>query len=69
MIACSLLAALAFAGEITGCHFNPCVTISTLFCKKIENVSIYFLSQITGGVIGALLFYGMKGNSVKILTH
>ena len=59
----SLLASVVIWGDITGGHFNPAVTIGvfTTLEKRSENIVFMFMiiiSQIAGGMFGALMSYG-----------
>ena len=44
-------------GNVSGCHFNPIITLSYLINKKIKVADFfgYLLGQICGGLLGALL--------------
>jgi aquaporin Z len=63
-------AAIAFShlGKISGAHINPVVSLAFFLSKKIslKTTFIYFFSQLSGGVIGALplLFWGKTGRSI-----
>jgi glycerol uptake facilitator-like aquaporin len=53
------LAVLAFlAGSVSGGHFNPAVTIMTLYNRGMaaDNATAYIVAQIAGG-IGAVTVY------------
>jgi aquaporin Z len=44
-------------GNISGCHINPAVTLAVLINKGIgaKDALFYMLSQVLGGIFGALL--------------
>src|SRR6266508_4714518 len=44
-------------GHISGAHLNPAVTVCALVAYKISPVdaAVYWISQLAGGVSGALL--------------
>jgi aquaporin Z len=46
-------------GPISGCHINPAVTISFVTAGRMEvgEAIAYIISQVIGGIIGALLLY------------
>jgi aquaporin Z len=57
-----VLLALAYAlGPISGCNVNPAVTIGFLFSgrMKLQTAIGYWIAQFVGGILGALLLYGM----------
>jgi len=61
-----VLAALAYAlGPVTGCHVNPAVTLGVLLAgrMKLEEAVGYWVSQFAGGIIGALVLWGVFGTS------
>ena len=53
----SLLCMVYAIGPISGCHINPAVTLGMAVAKKIKTsmVPYYWVAQLTGGVIGALV--------------
>ena len=59
--------AMAFAiGPVSGCHLNPSVTAAVWAAgrMKTEDAIGYIISQLVGGVIGALILYLiMKGKN------
>lgn len=59
----SILLILAF-GKISGAHFNPAVTLTFIFSKRMPVTELfpYLVSQIAGAISGALLarFYFPK---------
>jgi aquaporin Z len=63
---------MAYAiGPISGCHINPAITLAMVIAKKTKAsmIPIYWIAQITGGVIGALIIKivasGVKGWNIK----
>ena len=53
------LAFLIYLGlDISGGHFNPAVTLMTLFNNgiKIDDASGYIIAQITGGILAISLY-------------
>ncbi|XP_016098460.1 aquaporin-8-like [Sinocyclocheilus grahami] len=48
----------------SGSHFNPAFTIAVLLCGGIElkMVALYLISQLTGGLLGAVMANGMTSN-------
>jgi aquaporin Z len=61
-----ILMALAYVlGPVSGCHVNPAVTMGALLAGRIgigEAVG-YWVSQFVGGILGALLLWGMFSSS------
>lgn len=57
-----VLLVLVYAiGAISGCHINPAVTMGFLVSGRIPVVEAvgYWIAQIVGGVLGALVLWGM----------
>ncbi|HKF33796.1 MAG TPA: aquaporin, partial [Jatrophihabitantaceae bacterium] len=57
-----VLLALAYAlGSISGCHVNPAVTLGFLVARRIPLIEAvgFWVAQIVGGIIGALILWGM----------
>ena len=57
-----VIVAMAYSfGRISGCHINPAVSIAFLVEKKIsvKEFFAYIISQILGGIIGALVLFGI----------
>lgn len=53
---------MAYAiGHISGCHINPAVTVGLWLTGKCESrlVPVYFISQFLGGLLGALVIFGI----------
>ena len=67
-----VIVAMAYSiGRISGCHINPAVSLAMLIAKKItfKEFLVYFCAQIVGGLLGALLLFGifkMGGMDVAI---
>lgn len=65
----SVLMIMVYAGgHISGAHYNPAVTLAVLIRKRIKiNEAIpYWVSQVAGAVVSALLCYfifGQKGSN------
>ncbi|WP_120004160.1 aquaporin Z [Nesterenkonia muleiensis] len=57
----SVLVAAYAVGHISGGHFNPAVTLGALLAGRIDAKSVlpYWLAQIIGGSLAALLIYVM----------
>lgn len=55
----AVLAGAYISGPLSGAHLNPAVTIGIAIKGGIEwgDVPIYFLGQITGAIIGAVLMW------------
>jgi|SRR5215472_13691644 len=61
-----VLLALALAiGPLTGCHVNPAVTMGALLAGRIpvRDAIGYWAAQFVGGILGALLLWGMFNTS------
>jgi aquaporin Z len=61
-----VLVALANAiGPLTGCHVNPAVTLGMLLAGRIpvRDAVVAWAAQFTGGILGALLLWGMFSTS------
>ena len=61
-----ILMALAYVlGPVSGCHVNPAVTLGALLAGRIDigEAVGYWVSQFVGGVLGALLLWGMFSSS------
>jgi aquaporin Z len=57
-----VLLALAYAiGPLTGCHINPAVTMGALLAGRlpVKDAVGYWVAQFAGGILGALLLWGM----------
>jgi aquaporin Z len=58
--------ALCYAiGPLTGCHVNPAVTLGALLAGRIpvRDAVGYWVAQFVGGILGALLLWGMFNTS------
>lgn len=61
------LAVLVFlAGSVSGGHFNPAVTIMTLFNRGIatDNAIAYIAVQIAGGLAAVTVFNRLKKSGI-----
>jgi aquaporin Z len=61
-----VLLALAYAiGPLTGCHVNPAVTMGALLAGRlpVRDAAGYWAAQFAGGILGALLLWGMFSTS------
>jgi aquaporin Z len=61
-----VLLALCYAiGPLTGCHVNPAVTLGMLLAGRIpvRDAVGYWVAQFVGGILGALLLWGMFNTS------
>jgi aquaporin Z len=64
------LAVLVYAtGPISGGHLNPAVTLSLLVNKKIKMPEAinYWVAQIIGAILGALIYWVIKGTTMSLL--
>jgi aquaporin Z len=61
----TLLVLVYVLGPISGCHVNPAVTIGALLARRISWVEAvgYWVAQFIGGILGALLLWGMLDTS------
>ncbi|XP_016394669.1 aquaporin-8b [Sinocyclocheilus rhinocerous] len=55
---------IACMAEISGSHFNPSFTIAVYLCggMELKMVAPYLISQLTGGLLGAVMANGMTSN-------
>ena len=61
-----VLLALAYVlGPISGCHVNPAVTLGAWLARRISlaEAGVYWIAQFAGGILGALLLWGMFSTS------
>lgn len=60
-----LLGLVYVLGPISGCHVNPAVTVGALVARRIEVMEGigYIVAQVVGGILGALLLWGVFANS------
>ena len=66
-----VIVAMAYSiGRISGCHINPAVTLGAFLAKRIslKEMLVYFLCQIIGGFLGALLLFGVAKMSGYVLA-
>ena len=62
----SLLCAAYAIGSISGCHINPAVTVGLWAMGKTKGKDVpwYLVGQIVGGLLGALVIFGIA-NSIN----
>jgi aquaporin Z len=62
-------AAYAF-GEVSGGHFNPAVTISMAFSRRMpmKDVIPYLVAQIVGGIVGIAVVFGIAHGSSTMFS-
>jgi aquaporin Z len=60
-----LLALVYSLGPISGCHVNPAVTLGFVVSRRmgIGEALQYWLAQFVGGVVGALVLWGVVSGS------
>jgi glycerol uptake facilitator-like aquaporin len=61
------LAVLAFlGGSISGGHFNPAVTLMTLYNRGIatDSAVIYIVAQVAAGILAVTVFNRLKKSGV-----
>ena len=60
-----LVGLVAVIGPISSCHVNPAVTLGAFLTKRIRLVDLigYWLAQLAGGLLGALLLLGVMHSS------
>ncbi|WP_300608786.1 aquaporin [Trebonia sp.] len=60
-----LLALCYSIGPLTGCHVNPAVTMGALLAGRlpVRDAIGYWAAQFVGGILGALLLWGMFNTS------
>jgi aquaporin Z len=60
-----LLSLVYVLGPISGCHVNPAVTMGAVLARRIAPVEAvgYWVAQFVGGILGALLLWGMLSAS------
>jgi aquaporin Z len=63
-------AAYAF-GEISGGHFNPAVTLSMAFSRRMpmKDIVPYLLAQIFGGIVGIAVVFGIAHGSTAMFAQ
>lgn len=59
---------IAAMGHISGAHFNPAVTVAFAVTRHFawRDVPIYVISQLFGGVLGALTLWLLFGNVAQL---
>ena len=52
-------------GPVSGCHVNPAVTLGMLLARRVSAAEAagYWVAQFAGGILGALLLWGMFSTS------
>jgi aquaporin Z len=60
-----LLGLFAVIGPISGCHVNPAVSLGACLARRISVVNMvgYWIAQLVGGLLGALLLWGVLNSS------
>jgi len=60
-----LTGAFAVIGPISGCHINPAVSFGAWLARRMTLVEMvgYWIAQMIGGLLGALLLWGVLVNS------
>lgn len=58
---------LMFFGEISGGHFNPCITLACIFIDEFDNVFVkgYLISELIGAFVGVLLYNILHFRDIK----
>ena len=57
-----VIVAMAYSvGRISGCHINPAVSLGCLLTKRmtLKDFCAYVCAQIVGGLLGAILLFGI----------
>ena len=57
--ALAIMVMVIVVGAVSGAHFNPAVTVALALFRRFpwREVPVYVVSQISGGVVGALVLY------------
>jgi aquaporin Z len=60
-----LLALVYVIGPVSGCHVNPAVTLGALLARRLPLAEAvgYWVAQFVGGILGALVLWGMFNTS------
>ena len=58
-------------GHISGAHYNPAVSLAVFIRRKISGGEMiqYWIVQLIGGFLGAVMSYVITGNNVAAITH
>jgi aquaporin Z len=61
----ALVALVQSIGPVSGCHVNPAVTLGALLSGRMSPMEavVYWISQFVGGILGALLLWGIFNTS------
>jgi aquaporin Z len=61
----TLLGLAYVLGPVSGCHVNPAVTMGALLARRLSPAEAagYWVAQFAGGILGALLLWGMFNTS------
>ncbi|CAD6966891.1 unnamed protein product [Tilletia controversa] len=61
--------AIFVGGGVSGAHLNPAVTLSLAIFRGFpwKKVPQYVIAQIAGGMVGALLIYGLYVNPIRVV--
>ncbi|HEY9508113.1 MAG TPA: aquaporin [Gemmatimonadales bacterium] len=65
-IGCSLMVMVYMGGHVSGAHYNPAVSLAVLLRGKMSSIGEwvgYVASQVAGGLVAALVVYGVLGKS------
>lgn len=65
-IGATLAVLVLLAGSVSGGHFNPAVTVMTLYNRGIaaDNAAAYILAQIAAGLLAVTVYNQMKKRGV-----
>lgn len=66
----SIVAMAYTVGKVSGCHVNPAVSLGCLIAGRMtaKEFAIYVLSQLVGGLLGAVALFGIaKMGGVELL--
>jgi glycerol uptake facilitator-like aquaporin len=66
MIGLTLAILAYFAGSISGGHFNPAVTLMTLYNRGIasDNAAAYIVAQVAAGILAVSVYNQLKKRGV-----
>ncbi|MFQ5947745.1 MAG: MIP/aquaporin family protein [Acidimicrobiia bacterium] len=67
----ALMAALYIAGEVSGGHFNPAVSLAAFLDRRINAVDLvsYWVAQYAGAILASLLLWWIIDRSAIALTY